>query len=290
MLQAQQWYEILTEGPIPVKIERYLAGALLCALTVLQLGSQSSSPSLTITGMPAWGQDGQLSGYVYGANAGQVSLYVFEFVPDEGWYGVPGCGPVSTQNGGQFSINATPNLINRYATRFSAFLVPSNLVTPCVMGPASIPFLIVNNAISSATYPRVPQYQTISFGGLDWYVKTAPVQVYPGPQFFSQNDAFVDTAGQLHLQVSQCSGAWCAAEVFSKQSIGYGTYKLTLSASAGALDPNVTFGVFTWDGQAGIPITGSGTLSLDDGAMPQLRQTHSTWFSLTMVRTIWSIF
>ena len=82
-------------------------------------------------------------------------------------------------------------------------------------------------------------------------MKTAPVQVDPGPQFFTPNNAFVDSAGQLHLQVSQCSGSWCAAEIFTTQSVGYGTYQLTLSSSVPTLDHNVTFGMFTWDAQAG---------------------------------------
>lgn len=139
-----------------MKFQRRLAGAFLCLLSALQLGSQSGNPSVTITGFPAWGQDGQISGSVYGANTGQASLYIFEFIPDEGWYAVPGCGPVSVQSTGQFSINATPQLINRYATRLSAYLVPSSLAVPCVSGQGTIPFVIVNNAIGSVSYPRVP--------------------------------------------------------------------------------------------------------------------------------------
>jgi Putative binding domain, N-terminal len=225
--------------------------ALLAALSALQLGSQSTNLTITVSAIPAWGQDGQLTGSVHGTENSQASLYIFEFVPDLGWFAVPGCGPVVVPNTGLFSINTAPNLINRYATRFNLYLLPSSLVIPCVQGAPTIPFVIEHNALTYITFPRSPQYRTISFGGLEWYVKAAPVQVYPGPQFFIEENAFVDAIGQLHLKLTRCSSSWCAAEVYTKQRVGYGAYKFTINSPVNNLDPNVTLGLFSWDGQAG---------------------------------------
>ena len=94
-----------------------LAGAI-------QLGSQSSNASVIFSAVPYWGQDGQISGYAYGINASQVRLYIYEFLPDLGWYEMAGCGAVAINGTGQFSINSTTNLVDRTATRFSAYLVP----------------------------------------------------------------------------------------------------------------------------------------------------------------------
>ncbi|MBZ5725271.1 MAG: hypothetical protein LAP87_09765 [Acidobacteriia bacterium] len=227
-----------------------LTGAFLIALSALQLGSQSATATVAISAVPGWGQDGKIEGYVYGSDTSRISLYVFEFIPDLGWIAAPSCAPVQIQGTGQFSVDLSPSITNRYATRFSAYLVPSSLAVPCVQQAAIIPFIIEHNAISRASLPRLPQYQTISFGGLEWYTKTAPVQVYPGPQFFVQDNAYVDAFGQLHLKITQCSGSWCAAEVYTKQAVGYGTYQFTINSQLNNLDPNVTLGLFTWDAQA----------------------------------------
>ena len=230
---------------------RYLTVSLLAVLSVLQLGSQSATGTVVITSLPSWGQAGQLTGYIYGLPANQVALYIFAFIPDVGWVSVPGCGQAAIDSTGQFSINASPALIDTYATRFSAYLIPTSLGSvPCLQGAPTIPFIVVNNALSFSSYPRLANYQTLSFGRLDWFVKTPPVQVYPNSQFFVGDNAFVDASGQLHLKVTQCSGSWCSAEVFTKQAVGYGTYSFTIASQVNNLDPNLTLGLFTWDAQA----------------------------------------
>ena len=232
------------------RLLRAFALTLIAAMGALQLGSQSTASSVAFSSAPAWGQDGQLSGYVYGLNANQISLHIYEFIPDLGWFQMSGCGPISIPGTGQFSINAAPNLIDRYATRYSAYLVPSSLSVPCSQELASVPFIVTHNALASTTLPRLPQDPTLSFGGLTWNIKSPPVQVYPGPQFYQQNNAFVDAAGQLHLRLSQCSGSWCAAEIYTRDVVGYGTYRFTINSQLNALDPNVTLGLFPWDGEA----------------------------------------
>ena len=206
---------------------------------------------MTISEIPAWGQDGSISGYVYGTTTSAVNLYLFEFIPDVGWYSISSCGPVTVDSTGKFSTSATTSIMGRYATRFSAYLLPATLSVPCVQGGGAIPFVIQLNALSVATIPRLPQYGTITFGGLTWFVKTAPQQIYPGPQFFVPQNAFVDSQGQLHLRLTQCGDSWCAAEVYTAQTVGYGTYTFQISSTLNNLDPNVTLGLFPWDGQAG---------------------------------------
>ncbi|HWE49739.1 MAG TPA: BACON domain-containing carbohydrate-binding protein [Bryobacteraceae bacterium] len=232
---------------------RYLTYCAAVCACALQLGSQSTGATVVLTSIPAWGQDGQITGYIYGLPSDKVALYLFEFIPDVGWGSISGCGTTSVQSTGQFSVNATPELLNRNATRISAYLVPSSLTgtIPCVGGAASIPFVIAHNALSFVSYPRIPAYSTLSFGGLDWFIKSAPVEVSPYNQYFTNDTAFVDQQGQLHLKVEKCSGSWCAAEIFTKQTVGYGSYSFSIASQLNNLDPNLTLGLFTWDGQAG---------------------------------------
>jgi hypothetical protein len=111
--------------------------------------------------------------------------------------------------------------------------------------------VIQQKAVGTATIPRIQQYSTVTFGGLTWFVKTAPLPVYPGNQFFVQPNVYVDDSGQLHLQLNQCGDSWCAAEVFTTQAVGYGTYTFTINSQLHNLDPTVTLGLFPWDAQAG---------------------------------------
>jgi len=230
---------------------RFLACLALVLLFAIQLGSQSGNGTVTIATVPSWGQDGNVGGYVYGTTTNQVNLYLFEFIPDVGWYSISSCSAVTVDSTGQFSTSATSGIMGRYATRFTAYLVPATLPVPCVQASATIPFIFQQNALSVSTVPRLPQYSTFSFGGLTWFVKTAPIPVYPGPQFFVQQNAFVDNQGQLHLRLTQCGGSWCAADVYTTQTIGYGTYTFAINSTLNNLDPNVTLGLFTWDAQAG---------------------------------------
>src|SRR5437868_11197443 len=98
--------------------------AVIAALSAFELGSQSSQPAISITGFPGWGQDGQINGAIYGGGTQPVYLYLFAFIPDMGWAGLPGtCVPIAVP-GGPFSINASPNILFRSATRFTAYLLP----------------------------------------------------------------------------------------------------------------------------------------------------------------------
>ena len=215
---------------------------------LVPLGPQPPQPAVSFTTVPIWGQDGVIAGTV-STGSQPLNLYIFAFVPDVGWTGLPSlCSPVPIQQG-RFSIGAAPNLIQRNATRFSAYLTPAvqcNGYNPV----ETVPFIVEHNAVASVTIPRLSQYSTISFAGMQWFVKDAPVPVSPGPQFFVKDNVFVDSFGQLHLRITRCGTSWCAAEVFTKDTIGYGSYRFDIATPVSGIDPNLTLGLFSWDAQA----------------------------------------
>ena len=91
--------------------------------------------------------------------------------------------------------------------------------------------------------------KTLQFSGYDWLVKSSEQRVGPGPNYFSNStdNVFVDTQGRLHLRITQKDDRWFCAEVISKQSFGYGTYRFYLNTTPASLDPQVILGLFTWN-------------------------------------------
>jgi hypothetical protein len=91
--------------------------------------------------------------------------------------------------------------------------------------------------------------KTLQFSGYDWLVKASDGRVGPGPNYFSDNldNVNVDAQGQLHLRITHRDGHWYCAEVISKQSFGYGTYRFHLKTIVDDLDPEVVLGMFTWN-------------------------------------------
>src|SRR5207245_5176576 len=55
-----------------------------------------------------------------------------------------------------------------------------------------------------------------------------------------------DQQGRLHLRLTSRNGLWYCPEVVSSEIPGYGSYRFYLDSPAGALDPNVVLGLFTW--------------------------------------------
>ena len=102
---------------------------------------------------------------------------------------------------------------------------------------------ILSTIVAWGQYAR-----TITFSGYDWSVKVSTGRVGPGPNYFSDgtNNVWVDPQGRLHLKITNAKGKWYCAEVVSKPSFGYGTYRWYLDTPVDNLDPNVVLGVFTW--------------------------------------------
>jgi hypothetical protein len=138
---------------------------------------------------------------------------------------------------------ATGGIDNR-ATIFYVELIPTGDTPPSAAGAGHVP--LDSAAVASDSVERFGR--TIQFDGLTWGIKEAPVGVDPGGNHFSYdpNDVFVDGAG-LHLTVHYHDGIWWSTEVVLLDQLGHGTYSFQTNSNVNTLDPNVTFGAFTWD-------------------------------------------
>lgn len=220
---------------------------LLIARSQVALGS----PSIVLTNVPAFGSFDNLSGVVVGVAPAAHRVAVFIYVPSAGWWSKPYCDPQLTiiRPDGSWTADITTGGADEFATRITALLVSTNYSEPCVMGPATLPANVTAQAIASATVERVdPEVRWISFSGYDWWVKRSPGLVGPGPNYFSDgtNNVWLDAAGRLHLRITNRSNQWQCAEVVTRRTFGYGSYRFELDSPVNNINPSVVLGLFTW--------------------------------------------
>jgi hypothetical protein len=163
----------------------------------------------------------------------------------------PTCAqPLTTiQPNGSWSANITTSDSDTNATRVAALLVSTNYNQSCVLGLANLP----TNAYAQASAKTVvtrpsPGVRFLSFSGYDWWVKSFPGPVGPGPNYFSDatSNVWTDANGWLHLRITHRTNAWECAEIISARTFGPGSYRFELNSPADNLNPNVTLGLFTW--------------------------------------------
>jgi len=86
---------------------------------------------------------------------------------------------------------------------------------------------------------------TIDFSGRTWTVRDQ-ANSGPGPNTFSPQNVWTDSAG-LHLQIARdASSDWTCAEVYLPASLGYGRYMFQVAADTTQLHPQAVLGLFTY--------------------------------------------
>jgi hypothetical protein len=210
-----------------------------------------AAPAIVLTNVPPFGALADLSGLVADAAPGAYRVAVFIFVPSAGWWSKPYCDPQLTviRPDGSWTADITTGPGDEYATKITALLVGTNYGEPCVKGPATLPTNVTAQAIASATVERVdPNLRWINFSGYDWWVKTSSGLIGPGPNHFSDstNNVWLDAQGRLHLRITNRSNDWQCAEVVTRRTFGYGSYRFELDSPVDNLNPSVVLGLFTW--------------------------------------------
>ncbi|MEC7582898.1 MAG: hypothetical protein VYE77_01155 [Planctomycetota bacterium] len=213
------------------------------ALAVAQLAAQS----ITITSAPPYGSAGSIAGTVTGVNFATHRVAAYIYIDGAGWWSKPSAAnpTVPINPNGTFSASVYTCCLDDRATLFCAALVPAASTPPLASGFCAIPSTLQSLAEDHFDRPG----RTIQFAGRTWSVKESPEPVGPGGNRFSDHpsDVFLDSIGRLHLRVAFRDGHWRSSEVVLLDDVGYGTYWFTTESQVGSLDPNVTFGAFTWD-------------------------------------------
>ncbi len=88
--------------------------------------------------------------------------------------------------------------------------------------------------------------RTIEFSGNTWGVRSGFGG--PGPNTWSDSDpsVWVDSQGQLHLEIRQIAGAWRSVQVTTEQVVGYGDYEFLVTSDLEELHEDVVLGLFLY--------------------------------------------
>ena len=105
---------------------------------------------------------------------------------------------------------------------------------------------IFSVALLTSYAPRQAQGTTIQWSGYEWIVKSSPRPMGPGPNLWSDSpkSVWVDSRGRLHLKIRQENGQWYCAELYTRESLGYGKYLFYLDSRLDKLNTNVSVGLF----------------------------------------------
>jgi hypothetical protein len=92
--------------------------------------------------------------------------------------------------------------------------------------------------------------KTIEFSGYNWIVSDSKTPVAPGPNFWSNDNVWVDAEGNLHLKITKDkNGLWSCAELRTTEKLGLGEYEFWVEGELDQLDQNIVFGMFNYSGR-----------------------------------------
>jgi hypothetical protein len=101
---------------------------------------------------------------------------------------------------------------------------------------------------------------TISWKGHSWNVTNGGMA---GVCAGNPANVSVDANGYLHLTITNNGGTWTAAEIFSTDKIGFGTYQWQLEGPIDKLDKNVVVGLYPYGPAAGLGESGNNEIDIE---------------------------
>lgn len=90
----------------------------------------------------------------------------------------------------------------------------------------------------------ISNVSALHWSGYDWTLKSGVTG--PGPNYWSPNNAYVDSGGNLHLELNYENGRWNCVELNSVEDFTFGKYTWVVSSQSLNLDKNVVLGLFTY--------------------------------------------
>jgi hypothetical protein len=128
--------------------------------------------------------------------------------------------------------------------------------------------LLVPALLCAPLAAQCADVRTLDFAGFTWVVHRG--YGGPGPNRFSDatDSVWVDDLGQLHLKIRRVGAAWYSSEVYTQESLGYGTYRFQIASDAERYDPSIVVGLFTYlddQHETDIELTRQGDPGAPDG-------------------------
>jgi hypothetical protein len=73
----------------------------------------------------------------------------------------------------------------------------------------------------------------------------------------------IDTNGYLHMKITNNGGTWTAAEIFSTDKIGFGTYQWQIEGAIDKIDKNVVIGLYPYGPAGGLGNSGNNEIDIE---------------------------
>ena len=91
--------------------------------------------------------------------------------------------------------------------------------------------------------PSSAHAQTVNWSGRSWKLTSGHMA---GVATGNPANLTIDADGYLHLRIVQQNGKWTAAELFTTEEMGFGTYQWIVEGGVYAMDPTTVLGLFTY--------------------------------------------
>ena len=105
-----------------------------------------------------------------------------------------------------------------------------------------------------------PPRQTLVWKGHVWKVTNGGMAgTVPG----SGGNVFVDAKGYLHLKIARRGNEWTAAELFTTDKMGFGTYQWQIEGAIDAMAPTTVLGLFPYGPAAAVGVDGENELDIE---------------------------
>src|SRR5579872_5002421 len=85
--------------------------------------------------------------------------------------------------------------------------------------------------------------QTVNWSGRSWKLTSGHMA---GVALGDPANVSIDDHGYLHLRIVQQNGKWTAAELFTTENLGFGTYQWIVEGNVYAMDAVTVLGLFTY--------------------------------------------
>jgi hypothetical protein len=218
-------------------------------LCLLAMGCHSPHaqvpPSVEFTRLPPAGQGdpeilNPIEGRVTGARPGQrIVLFARSGV----WWVQPVAENPFTkiQADSQWKGSTHPG------SAYAALLVDSDYKPPLTANalPQQGGMVSAVATAEGAALPPAPP-DRLHFSGYEWIIRRDAGTPGGSRNLYDIANASVDQKGFLHLRVGQKPAGWTSAEVYLPRSLGYGSYRFTVS-DVSHLEPALALTISTWD-------------------------------------------
>jgi hypothetical protein len=87
----------------------------------------------------------------------------------------------------------------------------------------------------------------------------------------------VDANGYLHLKITKNGNSWSAAELFTTDKLGFGTYQWQTDGPTDRFDPNVVLGLYPYGPAGGVGQDGTNEIDIEYSRWGQANGVNGDW-------------